>query len=42
MHIFILCFRRIKLTKLLFEEQDIDKSNVNANYFTTIKFSKNS
>jgi len=33
----IQCFRRIKLTKPLFVEQDIDKSNVYANYCTIKK-----
>jgi len=28
LHMLIQCFRRIKLTKPLFEDQDIDKSNV--------------
>lgn len=31
LHMLIQCFRRIKLTKPLFEDQDIDKSNVYAN-----------
>jgi len=35
LHMLIQCFRRIKLTKPLFEDQDIDKSNVYANYCTT-------
>jgi len=37
LHMLIQCFRRIKLTKPLFEDQDIDKSIVYANYCTTIK-----
>jgi len=37
LHMLIQCFRRIKLTKPLFEDQDIDKSNVYDNYCTAIK-----
>jgi len=37
LHMLIQCFRRIKLTKPLFEDQDIDKSKVYANYCTIKK-----
>jgi len=38
LHMLIQCFRRIKLTKPLFEDQDIDKSNVYVNMIISLIF----
>lgn len=38
LHMLIQCFRRIKLTKPLFEDQDIDKSNVYVNMIIILIF----
>lgn len=40
LHMLIQCFRRIKLTKPLFEDQDIDKSNVYVNMIISLIFLK--
>lgn len=36
LHMLIQCFRRIKLTKPLFEDQDIDKSRYRLTYYLNI------